>query len=38
MIYQYGSLSMRLGKPGAAEAEAAYRKLREGADLAVPKL
>ena len=38
MIYQYGSLSMRLGKPEAAEAEAAYRKLREGADPAVPKL
>ena len=37
-LYQYASLSLKLGKPEGAEAAARYRKLREHADPDVPKL
>ena len=37
-LYQYASLSLKLGKPEATEAAAHYRKLREHADPDVPKL
>src|SRR5204862_4475886 len=37
-LYQYASLSLKLGKPEAAKTLARYRELREHADANVPKL